>query len=267
MSESLRNSGVSQALFAKILLLFSFVLFLTGSPLQAQYRELSVIGFSEDGKMAAVRNAFTGEQSEVGDEERGYSLDIQVWMMAKKKMGKSFPVISQQDTELIRAGMKDKAVEIAKYPRMRRLRARRWKKVSRSLRIIGFNIVKLPTPIKPAGKGGNKRFALENNGLVLGFKVYPKPVKRNVKKGIGGSFPRVDLMLEQGGKTIALRRKFYREEKRGLGFAFMQLEAMFPRQYIKALYLSPDRNYLILIDRGKVTIYDLKAQLKKLAGK
>lgn len=267
MSESFRNSGASQALFVKILLLFSLVLFLTGTSLRAQYGELSVIGFSEDGKMAAVRKVFTGEQSEVGDEERGYSLEIQVWMMAEKKMGKSFPVISQKDTELIRAGMKNKAVEIAKYPRMRRLRARRWKKVSRSLRNIGINIVKLPTPIEAAGKKGNKRFALENNGLVLGFKVYPKPIKRNVKKGIGGSFPRVDLMLEQGGKTIALRRKFYREEKRGLGFAFMQLEASFPRQYIKALYLSPDKKYLIAIDRGQVMVFDVKAQLRKLAGK
>lgn len=269
MSEKLRNitpflSGSRHNHIWGKGLLLSLAFLFAGPPLYGQFRDVSVIGYSKDGKLAAVRKVVIGEETPEGRGHQ-YTMDIQTWDLARKKMANTFSVITQKDTNLIRAGMKDKEGDIAKYPRMRRLRARRWKKVNRSLKSIGFNIVKLPTPIQATGKNENKRFDLENEGLVVWFKVYPKIIKPNENKGIRGSFPKVDLMLGMGGKTVTLRPKFYPEDMRRLGFVAIQDEAMYPRQYIAGLYLSPDKKYLIAINRGVVMVFDLKAQLRKLA--
>ena len=247
-------------------LLLSLAFLVAGQFSYAQYGEVSVIGFSQDGKLAAVRKVVIGEESP-GDEGHEYTMEIRSWDLARNKVVNTFPVITQKDTDVIRADMKDKAGDIAKLPRMRRLRARRWKKVNRSLKSIGFNIVKLPTPIKATGKDEKKDFDLKHIGLAVWFEVYPKTIKRDADKGITGSFPKVDLVFGRNDGRVVLRKIFYDEEARRGGFAFMQLEASNPRQYIKALYLSPDKNYIIAIDRGRVMVFDLKAHLKRLEGK
>lgn len=216
---------------------WSLVLFVMGAislalPGAAHSQIIKVIGHANN----LANDIFVLHEShfyEIAGGDLSYYINILIYDIGRKKVVKTYPIITNEDALKFYGGEDDSDFE--QYPEFRRLRGRRWKKVHKELIRGNFKIV---FNFRVLPKAGEKMVRLKWRGsnfghnTKIGFVALPKS-NQEIQR------PAEDLVLLSGRRKIVLRSKFHGEV--GLGDA---LE--WPRGYIRGGHLSPSRKYVVL---------------------